>query len=138
MENLFGTVGTIDPKYLLANSVNTECIAVSMEPGHGTVVSGTVLYRKTGVLYAPAAKANVTAANNLVVLRDDIDTDASSTVAAAAAAYRKGNFIAGKVLLADGSAVDNTCDVVLRAQGIVLNPMDDWSKADTEANNTVG
>lgn len=140
MENLFGTIGTNDPSYLLATNTNTDAIAISVEPGNGTVPAGAVMYRKTGVLYAPAAAANIAEANNLVVLRDDVDTTTSATVAVAAAAYRKANFIAGKVLVKNGDsyeAITAAQSVILRKQGITLSPMDDWSGDAVVADNTV-
>lgn len=140
MENLFGTIGTHEPSYLLASNVHTEAITISVEPGNGTVPAGAVMYRKSGVLYAPAAAANITEANNLVVLRDDVDTTTSETVAVAAAAYRRANFIAGKVTVKNGDnyeAITAAQSVILRKQGITLSPMDDWSGDVVEADNTV-
>lgn len=143
MENLFGTIGTKNPKYLLKSlgGEDTDAvITVSMEPGHATVPSGAVLYRKSNGMYAPAAAANIAANYNLVVLRDEVDTTTSATVAAAAAAYRKGVFIAGKVLVNDGSnnydAVSAAQAIVLRGQNIELSPMDDWSESETTLDNT--
>jgi len=141
MENLFGTVGTHEPSYLLASNFDTDAIAISVEPGNGTVPAGAVMYRKSGVLYAPAAAANIAETSNLVVLRDDVDTTTSETVAVAAAAYRKAKFIAGKVLVKNGAAYAAITDaqaVILRKQGLELSPMDDWSATSpTEADNQV-
>ena len=140
MENLFGTIGAHEPSYLLTTNNETDAIAISVEPGNGTVPAGAVMYRKTGVLYAPAAAANIAEANNLVVLRDDVDTTTSATVAVAAAAYRKANFIAGKVLVKNGDnyeAITAAQSVVLRKQGLTLSPMDDWSGDAVVADNTV-
>lgn len=142
MENLFGTIGTVEPKYLLKSQGGEDAeakVAISVEPGNGTVPAGAVMYRKSGVMYAPAAAANISAANNLVVLAQDVDSDASATVAAAAAAYRKGVFIAGKVLYLDSSeykAITAAHAVVLRGQNIELAPMDDWSESEVTADNT--
>ena len=141
MENLFGTIGTHEPNYLLASNFDTDAIAVSVEPGHGTIPAGAVLYRKSSsVLYAPAAAANIAVTNNLVVLRDDVDTTTSETVAAAAAAYRKAKFIAGKVLVYDGSSayepITQAQAIVLRMQNLELSPMDDWGGSAVEADNT--
>lgn len=141
MENLFGTIGTHEPSYLLAANFITDAIAISVEPGNGTVPSGAVMYRKSGVLYAPAAAANIAETNNLVVLRDDVDTTTSETVAVAAAAYREGKFIAGKVLVKNGDdyePVTAAQAVILRKQNIEFSPMDDWSGDAVEADNTVG
>ena len=130
MENLFSTIGTKDPSYLLASNYDTDAIAVSMEPGNGVVPAGAVLYKKSGVLYAPAGTSNIATTNNLVVLRDDVDTDTSAGIAVAAAAYRKGKFIAGKVLYDNSGtyeAITAAHAIVLRMQNIDLSPMDDLS-----------
>ena len=98
MEQLFGTVGTKNPSYLLKNNGGEDAeakVTISVEPGNGTIPAGAVMYRKSGVIYAPAAAANIAATNNLVVLENDVDTTGSETVATAAAAFRKGTFIAG-------------------------------------------
>ena len=109
-----------------------------MEPGHGVVKRGTVLYRKSGVLYAPAAAANILTTNNLVVLRNDVDTDASATVAALADVIISGSLLAQKVVRADGETnLDASQATVLRMQGIVLKPFDDLSGVHEIADNTV-
>lgn len=141
MENLFGTIGRKDPRYLLASNYDANAIAVSVEPGHGIIPAGAVLYRKSGsVLYAPAAAANIVTTNNLVVLRDDVDTTTNAAIAMAAAAYRRAMFIAGKVLKADGNdgyePISAAEAIVLRMQGLELSPMDDLSAdSPTEADN---
>lgn len=139
MENLYGTIGTHEPGYLLATSYNVDAISISVEPGNGVIPAGAVMYRKSGVLYAPAASANIATTNNLVVLRDDVDTTTSATVAVAAAAYRRAKFIAGKVLVNDGSnnysAITDAHAIVLRMQGLELSPMDDWSSSAVVADN---
>ena len=140
MENLFGTIGQHEPSYLLASNVLTDAIGISVEPGNGKIPAGAVMYRKSGVLYAPAASANIAVTNNLVVLRDDVDSDVSSGVAVAAAAYRKGTFIAGKVLYdnsGDYAPVTAAHAIVLRMQGIDFSPMDNWDEDAVEADNRV-
>lgn len=141
MDNLFGTIGTHEPGYLLASSALTDAIGISVEPGNGTIPAGAVMYRKSGVMYAPAEAANIVATNNLVVLRDDVNSETSTTVAVAAAAYRHGKFIAGKVLMKNGAdyeAVTAAHAIVLRGQNIELSPMDNWAGEPVEADNTVG
>ena len=141
MENLFGTIGRKDPRYLLASNYDANAIAVSVEPGHGIIPAGAVLYRKSGsVLYAPAAAADIVTTNNLVVLRDDVDTTTNAAIAMAAAAYRRAILIAGKVLKADGNGgyepISAAEAIVLRMQGLELSPMDDLSaESPTEADN---
>lgn len=144
MENLFGTIGTHEPTYLLKTLGGEDIdakVTVSVEPGNGKIPAGAVLYRKSGVLYAPAGTSNISAANNLVVLRDDVDTTTNAGIAVAAAAYRKGVFIAGKVTYLDSGeyvAVTDAHAIVLRGQNIELSPMDDWSASSaTEADNRV-
>ena len=142
MENIFGTIGRKDPRYLLASNYDANAIAVSVEPGNGVIPSGAVLYRKSGVLYAPAAAANIATTNNLVVLRDDVDTTTNAAIAVAAAAYRRAIFIAGKVLKADGNGdyepISAAEAIVLRMQGLELSPMDDLSaESADEADNRV-
>lgn len=140
MGNLYGTVASYTPQYLLADNENADRIAVSIEPGNGTLTRGQVLYRKSGVLYAPAAAAQVTAANDLVILDEEVDTTESETVAQAAGAFRAGHMLAGKVKIANGAALaDITAAqaLVLRQQGIVIDPFDDWTGALREADNTV-
>ena len=139
MENLFGTIGTHEPSYLLASNFDTDAIAISVEPGNGIIPAGAVMYRKSGVFYTPAASANIAVTNNLVVLRDDVDTTTSATVAVAAAAYRKAKFIAGKVLYLDSGEykpITAAHAIVLRQQNLELSPMDDWSESAVEADNT--
>ena len=139
MENLFGTIGTHEPSYLLASNFDTDAIAISVEPGNGIIPAGAVMYRKSGVFYAPAASADIAVTNNLVVLRDDVDTTTSATVAVAAAAYRKAKLIAGKVLYLDSGEykpITAAHAIVLRQQNLELSPMDDWSESAVEADNT--
>ena len=140
MENLFGTIGRKDPSYLLASNVLTDAIGISVEPGNGVIPAGAVMYRKSGVLYAPAAAANIATSNNLVVLRDDVDTDTNDGIAVAAAAYRKGTFIAGKVTYLDSgdyTPVTAAHAIVLRMQGIDFSPMDNWDEDAVVADNRV-
>ena len=140
MENLFGTIGQHEPSYLLASNALTDCIGISVEPGNGVIPAGAVLYRKSGVLYAPAATANIATTNNLVVLRDDVDTETNDGIAVAAAAYRRAKFIAGKVLYynsGDYDPITAAHAIVLRQQGLELSPMDNWNEDAVVADNRV-
>lgn len=138
MENLFGTLGQSVSNPLETAGGAFDTASVSMEPGHGVVKRGTVLYRKSGVLYAPAAAANILTTNTLVVLRNDVDTDASATVAALADVIISGSLLAQKVVLADGETnLDASQATVLRMQGIVLKPFEDLSGVHEIADNTV-
>ena len=135
---LNGTVGTKEPEYLLASDFHGKRIAVSVEPGNGTVKKGTVLYRKDdSVLYTPAASAYITSGKDLVILGEDVDTNASLTVAMSAMAYQSGDFIRGYVLQSDGETPITTAhEIVMRTLGFTFAPMDDWSKAAVTAANT--
>lgn len=138
MENLFGTVATFEPKDLLASNFLTDAVAVSLEPGNGVIPAGAVLYRKSGVLYAPAAAANVIVTNNLVVLAADTDSG-TGTVALAVKAYRRAKFLAGKVTVKNGTAyeaISAAQEVVLRMQGLELSPFDNQNADVVVADNT--
>ena len=129
MENLFGTIGTYEPQYLLATNYDAEAIGVSVEPDNGVIPAGAVLYKKTGDMYAPAGSSDIATTNNLVILAVEVDTTTSDAVAVAAKAYREGNFIKGKVLYLNSStyeAVTAAHAIVLRMQNMELSPMDDW------------
>lgn len=138
MENLFGTVATFEPKDLLASNFLTDAVAVSLEPGNGVIPAGAVLYRKSGVLYAPAAAANVIVTNNLVVLAAETDSG-TGTVAQAVKAYRRAKFLAGKVTVKNGTAyeaISAAQEVVLRMQGLELSPFDNQNANVVVADNT--
>ena len=140
MENLFGTVATFEPKDLLASNFLTDAVAVSLEPGNGVIPAGAVLYRKSGVLYAPAAAANVIVTNNLVVLAAETDSG-TGTVALAVKAYRRAKFLAGKVTVKNGTAyeaISAAQEVVLRMQGLELSPFDNQNADVVVADNTTG
>lgn len=122
--SMYGTIGKYDPEYLLADPNGCDKIAVPLEPGNGTIERGTVLYRKTSGMYAPAGASEAVSTNSLVVLDEKTDTNASMAVAEDTAAYRAGRLIAGKVTLAGGAAVTAAVALALRQQGIVLDQMD--------------
>lgn len=135
MTELFKNLGQSPVETLEAGG--GKQIAVSMEPGNGTVKHGTVIYRKDSGLYAPAAAANIVTTNNLAVLVTDTDTDTSATVAEAAAAYISGELLAKDVVISDGETNLTAAQaLVLRKQGIVLYPFDDLKAADVVADNT--
>ena len=103
MVNLYENLGKSADSPLETAGVGFDTASVSLEPGHGVVKRGTVLYRKSAALYAPAAAANILNTNQLVVLREDVDTDASATVAALGDVIVAGGLLAQYVLLSDGS-----------------------------------
>ena len=133
--SLYKKIGESNPTYLLYDPQGADKIAIPCKPGNGVVGRGTLMFREDNGMYSPAAAADVVATKSLVVLDETVDTDANTTVAEDAAAYRAGRMIAGKVLLKDGSAPDAAAALVLRQQGIVLNQMMDTAP---EFNNEVG
>lgn len=139
MENLFGTLGQSEVKDLLATSQNTRAVAVSLEPGSAVIPYGTLIYRKSSGLYAPAAAAQIDGSYNLLVLKDDADVTENAGIAIAAAAYESGCFKAGTVKKADGNggyeAVSAAEAIVLRTFGITFAPFDDWREDDVEIDN---
>ena len=122
--SLYEVIGTNNPEYLLSDPQGADIIAVSCEPGNGTVKRGTVMYRKDNGMYAPAASGNVTASSMLVVLDESVDTDANAAVAEDARAYRAGRLVYGKVKLDADAALSAANIAVLRGQGIVFDQMD--------------
>ena len=71
--SMYEVIGKNDPEYLLSDPQCADVFAISCEPGNGVVKRGTVMYRKTSGMYAPAASANVTASNMLAVLDESVD-----------------------------------------------------------------
>lgn len=124
MATLYGKIGQNDPAYLLADPIGAEKIGVSLKPGVGTIKRGTVIYRNSSNLYEAAAAANIIATNYLAVLDEEVTSATGETIAPVASAYRKGNLIAGKVIISAGTAVTAAQEIVLRGQGIVLSQMD--------------
>ena len=136
MSELYGTVGTVTYKNLLADPQGADVIGIPCEPGAGEIPAGTVMYRKSTGLYAAAAAANVTTSNMLVVLKEDVDTgDSSQTVAEDAAAYRAGIFVDGNVVLAENAALTDANKVVLRLQGIVFDKKESTGTFDNDTSN---
>ena len=137
MSELYGVIGTSTPEQLLADPQGADVIGIPCEPGNGTVKRGTVMYRKSTGLYAPAASGNITTSNMLVVLNEDVNTGdvvAAGAVAEDAAAYRAGCFIDGKVKLASNATLSDADKVVLRLQNIVFDKAESVSTFD---NSTV-
>ena len=120
---MYETIGTSNPNYLLADPQGADKIGIPMEPGNGTVKRGTVVYRKSTGMWAPAAAAQAVITNPLAVLDETVDTDADAKIAEDALAFRAGRLIAGKVTLAADAALTDAAALVLREQGIVLDRM---------------
>ena len=122
--SMFEVIGTENPNYLLHDPQGAEVVAIPCAPGNGTIQRGTVMYKKTGGMYAPAAAAQATGSYDLVVLDEEVNTSANMLVAEDARAYRAGRLIAGKVTLAAGAALTAAAALALRLQGIVFDWMD--------------
>jgi len=123
--NMFQKIGESPLTRQNADPRGAEIIGVPMEAGNGTIARGTVIYRKASGLWAPAAAANVIAANELAIINEECDTtgDAASetvTVGPDAAAYRAGRFWDGCVKLTEDGEVTDAMKVILRTQGIVF------------------
>lgn len=138
MSEMYSTIGSRAYSNLLADPQGADLISIPCEPGNGDVAAGTVMYRKSSGLYAPAATAQITASNQLVVLKEDVATGAApgsgeTATAEDAAAYRAGCFADGAVKLAAGAAVTAAHKVILRGQNIVF----DAKETTGTFNNTV-
>lgn len=120
MSELYAKIGEVGYKNLLADPQGADAISVPMEPKKGTIEAGTVIYRGAAGLWTAAASAQITAANQLAVLKETIDTT-TGDVAEDAIAYRAGCFISGAVTLAAGATVTEAHKAVLRGQGIVFD-----------------
>lgn len=131
MSTLYDKVGEVTYTNLLADPQGADVIAVPVEPGDA-IPAGTVLYRKATGLYAPAASAQITATNALVVCKDEIEANATN-IAEDAVAYRAGCFVDGAVKLAAGAALTDAHKAVLRGQNIVF---DKKESTGTFKNNT--
>ena len=100
MSNLYGIIGTSTPEHLLSDPLNGHPIAVPLEPGNGELARGTLLYRKSNGLWAPAGNSQISTSYAFAVLNEAVDTGATvgaTAVAENAAAYQTGRFIDGKV-----------------------------------------
>lgn len=120
---LYGKVGSLNPTYLLSDPIGAEPIAIPCEPGAAIIEAGTIMYRKSTGLYAPATTTQMDGSYSLVVLAEDVDVTVSATVAEDAAAYRSGRFVRGKVKLAAGNAITAAYELILRQQNIVFDVM---------------
>lgn len=132
---MYEVIGKNDPTYLQADPQGADIIAIPCTPGNGTINRGTIMYRDAATgLWAPATVAEAVDTNELAVLDETVNTDASATIAEDARAYRAGRLVRSKVTLAANAEVTAAVQLVLRKQGIMLDPM---VSTDT-FNNTVG
>lgn len=139
METLYGTLGQSEAKDLLVGE--GKPVAVNLEPGSAVIPYGTLIYRKSSGLYAPAAAGQISDSYNLLVLANDADVTTNAGIAIAAKAYERGCFKAGTVKKSDGNsgyeAVSAAEAIVLRQFGITFSPFDNWAADDVEVDNRV-
>lgn len=137
MSELYGVIGSRSYANLLADPQGADVIAIPCEPGNGAIKAGTVMYRKSSGLYAPAENGQVSTSYMLVVLKEDVDTGdtvAAGAVAEDAAAYRAGCFVDGAVVLKNDTSLTAAHKVVLRLMGIVFDKKEETGTFD---NSTV-
>lgn len=135
MSELYKKIGESGYEQLLADPQGADVIAVPVEPGHGVLPRGILLYRKNTGFWAPAATSQMSTSYELAVLNETVDSGESlgeAPVAEDAAAYRAGSFIDGKVLYYNSSAgeyqkVTAAHKLVLRQLNIVF---DQWDAAE--------
>lgn len=140
--NLFQSIGESNPTYLLSKAQGADKIGINLTPGKGTVKRGTVLFKESNGMYSPAAAADAVITKDLVILDEDIDTGSapSSTataIAETAAAYRAGHFVDGRVFLKNDGVLTDAIKIVLRAQGIVFEPIMDANSAFNNGSNAI-
>ena len=133
--SLFDNIGESNPTYLLSKSEGADKIGINLTPGQGTIKRGTVLFKESTGLYSPAAAADAVATKDLVVIDETIDSgdapaSGETAVAETAAAYRAGHFVDGRVFLKNDAAITDAIKIVLRAQGIVFDPIVNTSTFD--------
>ena len=117
---MYTTIGKWEPSYLLSDPQGAQVISIPCMPGNGIIQRGQIMKRGNDGMYTPAAAADITSSNHLVVVDEVVDTTADATIAADARAYRAGRMIESKLLLTDGEL---TADhkLVLRQQGILTD-----------------
>lgn len=130
--SLYNVIGTYTPSELLSDPIGADIIAVPMKPGNGEVPRGTIVYRDTDGMYVPATEDEAIDDYMLAVLDEAVDTDANTTIAENARAFRAGRLIADKVTLTGGDPVTAAIALTLRKQGIVLNPINGAEGFDNE------
>lgn len=121
--SMYEVIGTNNPEYLLADPNGADLIAIPCKPGNGKINRGTVMYRGEDGMWLPAGAAEAVDTNSLAVLDESVDTDANTTIAEDARAFRTGRLIAGKVTLKEGAVLTPAVQLALRKQGIVFDQM---------------
>lgn len=118
---MYKTIGHWEPEYLLSDPQGAEVIAIPCAPGNGIIERGQIMKRGDDGMYVPAAAADITNANSLVIIDEAIDTTESATIAADARAYRAGRFLTSRLKLTGGTALTAAHKLVLRQQGMLLD-----------------
>lgn len=121
--SMYEVIGTNNPEYLLADPNGADLIAIPCKPSNGKINRGTVMYRDEDGMWLPAGAAEAVDTNSLAVLDESVDTDANTTIAEDARAFRAGRLIAGKVTLKEGAVLTPAVQLALRKQGIVFDQM---------------
>ena len=124
MSNLYEVIGSRGYTNLLADPQGADVFGIPCEPGNGDIPAGTVMYRTSTGLYAPAESGQISTSYMLCVLKEDVATGSTvqpGAVAEDAAAYRAGCFIDGKVFLKSNGVLTAAHKVVLRMMGIVFD-----------------
>ena len=85
---MYTTIGKWEPSYLLSDPQGAQVISIPCAPGTGVIQRGQIMKRGDNGMYAPAAAADITNANFLVVVDEVVDTTADENIAADARAYR--------------------------------------------------
>lgn len=118
---MYATIGKWEPEYLLSDPRDSQVIAIDCLPGSGVIQRGMIMKRENTGMYSPAAAADITNTNFLVVLDETVDIETGGTVAAVARAYRAGRMIASRLLLSDGGKLTAEHKLVLRQQGFLTD-----------------
>ena len=108
---MYKTIGHWEPEYLLSDPQGAEVIAIPCAPGNGIIERGQIMKRGDDGMYVPAAAADITNANSLVIIDEAIDTTESATIAADAR----------RLKLTGGTALTAAHKLVLRQQGMLLD-----------------
>lgn len=121
MSALYNVVGTAVPESLLSDPNGAMKIAVGLTPNKGVVKRGSILY-KNGATWEFATAANLDGTKQVAILNTEVDTAANTTIAEDADAYVAGRFVGAKLLVSGGTLTE-AIKLVLRNQGIIVDPI---------------
>lgn len=133
---MFETIGKWEPDYLLSDPNGAARLAIPCAPGNSVIQRGMIMKRGDNGMYEPAAAADIVNTNFLVILDETVDTNASETVAAEAAAFRGGRVIVSRVHLKDDGTLTAAHKLVLRQQGFLMDIL--MGEAEEFNNSTEG